>query len=403
MKQNLASLEEHQFPGIRPVRRLASRPSRKIFYLVDSLNVGGTETQAVELARRIPGAGYSVTLGCLKLEGPLRDRLNGTPVELREFHPKGGMDTPSGLYQLLRLAAFLRRERFDVVHTHDLWSNLLGVPAARIAGVPAIVSSRRGDLSHVGWFQGKRRTWLRRVQNLGSAVLTNSNPVRDSLIADDGFAAEKLRVILNGVDTERFRGPSQRDRLFPGVTGKIVVAVGNMHSDVKGHSWLIAAAPAVVREFPDTQFVFAGDGTERPRFERQVAELGLTRNFTFLGQRRDVPEILASCDIAVLASRSEGMPNAVLEYMAAGLPVVATAVGGNRELLEDGSTGYLVPPEDPDSLADAILRCQRNPEAARRAAESGRLMVERRFSFDRMVREADELYSELLAGKKGRE
>jgi glycosyltransferase involved in cell wall biosynthesis len=348
----------------------------------------------------MPAAGYAVTLGCLKLEGPLRERLNGTRVELREFHPKGGMDTPSGAYQLLRLAAFLRRERFDVVHTHDLWSNLLGVPAARIAGVPAILSSRRGDLSHVGWFQGRRRTWLRRVQNLGSAVLTNSNPVRDRLVNEDGFAAGKLRVILNGVDTDRFHGPSHRARYFPDVAGKIVVAVGNMHSDVKGHPWLIGAAPAVVREFPDTQFVLVGDGTERARFERQVVELGLSRNFTFLGQRRDVPEILSSSDIAVLASRSEGMPNAVLEYMAAGLPVVATAVGGNRELLQNGTTGYPVPPENSEALAEAILGCLRKPEGARRVAENGRAMVERKFSFDRLVREVDELYSELLVSRK---
>ena len=128
----------------------SARSPRKIFYLVDSLNVGGTETQAVELALRIPAAGYDVTLGCLRAQGPLLQRLEGSPVEVREFRPEGGVDTPRGIYQLLRLSWFLKKEKFEIVHTHDLWSNLLGVPAARLAGVRAIVSSRRDLASRLG-------------------------------------------------------------------------------------------------------------------------------------------------------------------------------------------------------------------------------------------------------------
>src|SRR5438132_9127842 len=154
---------------------------RKVFFLVDSLNVGGTETQAVELARRLDPARYDVTLGCLRAQGPLLEKLQGSAVSLLEFYPKGGLDSVGGVYQLLRLAAFLRRGRFDVVHTHDLWSNLMGVLAARLAGVPVVISSRR-DLAHLDWYQTKRRVWLRRIQNLSSAVLANANPIRDSLI-----------------------------------------------------------------------------------------------------------------------------------------------------------------------------------------------------------------------------
>jgi L-malate glycosyltransferase len=260
--------------------RLSLRPRRKVFYLLDSLNVGGTETQAVELALRIPESGYEVTLGCLRARGPLLERLQGTQVAVREFHPEGGIDSPAGVYQLLRLSWFLRRAKFDIVHTHDLWSNLLGVPAARLAGVRAIVSSRR-DLANFDWYQSKRRGWLRRIQNLGGAVLVNATPIRDALIAEDGFKPEKLRVIHNGVDIEKFhtRGDG-RDQLFPGVgRGKLIVLVGNMHTDVKGHPWLIASAPAVVHEFPSARFVLAGDGEQRPRFEEQVAKLGLEQNF----------------------------------------------------------------------------------------------------------------------------
>jgi glycosyltransferase involved in cell wall biosynthesis len=378
-----------------------SRPVRRVFYLVDSFDVGGTETQAVELALRMGAAGYEVTLGSLRAEGPLLDRLRGAPVAVKEFHPTGGIDSPQGIYQMLRLSWFLRRRRFDVVHTHDLWSNLMGVPAAWLAGVPAIVSSRR-DLAHldwykIDWYQGKRRAWLRRVQGLSHVVLANATTVRDALIAEDGFAAENLCVIHNAVDVAKFRVSSEREVLFPNAgNGKLIVLVGNMHSDVKGHPWLIASAAAVVREFPATRFVLVGDGEVRERFESQARELNLGQNFFFLGRRNDVPRILASCDIAVLPSRAEGLSNAILEYMAAGLPTVVSRVGGNEDLVRDGVTGLLVPPEDSAALSAALLRYLRNLDQAREIAQSGREFVTRNFSFERLVREVDELYSALL-------
>jgi L-malate glycosyltransferase len=390
-------------PGSVPAEHSAGQDGlrhspRKVFYLVDSLNVGGTESQAVELARRIPQAGYDVTLGCLRAQGPLLQRLQGTAVVVKEFHPAGGLDTPAGLYQLLRLSWFLRREGFDVVHTHDLWSNLLGVPAARLAGVRAIVSSRR-DLAHLDWYQGKRRVWLRRIQNLSGMVVANATPIRDALISEDGFAMDKVRVIHNGVDIEKFRvgGRDARDHLFPGVgDGKLIVLVGNMHTDVKGHPWLIASAPAVVREFPSARFVLVGDGEQRGSFEKQIAGLALERYFLFLGRRSDVPEILACCDIAVLPSRAEGLPNAVLEYMAAGLPTIVSRVGGNAELVEDGVTGLVVPAEDSPALSAALLKLLRDPGLARRVAQSGHEFTVRNFSFERLVHEVDALYTELL-------
>jgi L-malate glycosyltransferase len=382
--------------------KVASEPRqrrrRKVFYFLDSLEVGGTETQAVELALRLPAAEYDVTLGCLRVRGPLLDKLKGSAVALREFHPAGGLDTPAGLYQLARLAVHLRREKYDVVHTHDLWSNLMGVVAGRMAGVPAIVSSRR-DLGNFDWYkEGAKRNWLRRIQNLSSVVLANATPIRDALIAEDGFAPEKLRVIHNGVDTEKFQRASRdRERLFPGTQHQtLVVLVGNMHTDVKGHPWLIAAAPAVLREFPQTLFMFAGDGVSKPEFQGQVAKLGMQSNFKFLGRRGDIPDVLASCDIAILPSRAEGLPNAVLEYMAAGLPTIATGVGGNAELVEDDVTGLLVPPENSEALAGALLRLLRDPESARRMAASGKKLAVENYSFERLIQEVDALYTELL-------
>jgi len=390
-----------QDPGQLRAQGVAHGRRLKVFHLVDSLQIGGTETQAVELAVRMPADEYEITLGCLLAEGPLRERLQGSSVAVEEFHPRGGMDSLGGAYQLLRLAAFLRRGRFDVMHAHDLWSNLMGVLAARLAGVPAILSSQR-DLSHLEWYQGSRRAWLRRIQNLAHVVLANATPIRDALLAEHVLTAEKLRVVHNGVDTARFeRGQRDRERVFADSSpAKYVVLVGNMHTDVKGHPWLIAAAPAVVQEFPQTRFVFAGDGASRAMFEKQVVELGLQKNFLFLGRRQDIPDVLASSDIAVLPSKAEGLPNAVLEYMAAGLPTIATNVGGNAELVEDGVTGLLVLPQDPPALANALLRLLRDPAFASQVALKGRQMATREFSFERLVREIDALYTELLTKRE---
>jgi len=395
-----ASLADRNLSVAQP--QGAGARARKVFFLLDSLHVGGTETQAVELALRLSVLPYEVTLGCLHMQGPLLEKLRGSAVRVREFRPQGGLDSPAGIYQLLRLAAFLRRERFDVVHTHDLWSNLMGVPAGRLAGVRAIISSRR-DLANFDWYQGRRRNWLRNIQNLSNVVLANATPIRDALIAEDGFAPEKLRVIHNGVDTEKFRCATRdRERLFPGASNQeLVVLVGNMHSDVKGHPWLIAAAPLVLREFPNTRFVLAGDGTARPEFEAQVARLRVQNNFIFLGRRDDVPDVLASCDIAVLPSRAEGLPNAVLEYMSAGLPTIASRVGGNAELVEDGVTGLLVPPEDSDALANAVGRLLRDPDLTRKIATNGQKMATENYSFERLIRQTDALYTELLELRKG--
>jgi len=232
--------------------------------------------------------------------------------------------------------------------------------------------------------------------------VTNAAPIRDVLLGEDRFDPRKVRVIHNGVDVAKFKSARKdRIRLFPDAgDGKLVVLVGNMHTDVKGHPWLIAAAPAVLEQFPDTTFVLVGEGEQRSHFEKQVRDLGVLQSFLFLGRRSDIPEILASCDIAVLPSRAEGLPNAVLEYMAAGLPVIASWVGGNAELVQDGVTGMLVPSEDSAALSAALLKLLSEPALAARLAQAGHEFTVRNFSFERLVQDVDALYTELLSEKR---
>jgi len=373
---------------------------RKVFYLLDSLNIGGTEVQAVELATRLNPEQYEVTLGCLRARGPLLEKLRGSSVSVREFYPKGGFDSPHGFYQMFRLAFFLRRGGFQIMHAHDVYANILGIPAAVLARVPVIISSQR-DLGHLDLYKSRRRLWLRRLQKLSTAVLTNANAVRDAVLSEDQFAPEKVKVIHNGVDLDRFSQRTQ-DRGWLSPTGdqeRWIVLVGNMHGDVKGHPVLIAAAEAVVREFPDVRFLLAGDGQRRKEFEERARNLGIGNHFYFLGRRDDIPRILSCCDIGVLPSKAEGLPNAVLEYLAAGLPTIASRVGGNAEIIEDGKTGLLVPAGDSAALADALLRLLRNPSLADELGKSGRQFVAAEFTFQRLIEKTDQMYTDLLRAR----
>jgi len=376
---------------------LTSHHRRRVFFLVDSLQIGGTETQAVELALRLDPARYAVSLGCLRMHGPLLAKLEGSSVSVTEWDARGGVNSPSGIYQILRLARFLRRGRFDVVHTHDLWSNLLGIPAARLARVPVVISSRR-DLAHLAWYTPRRRKILRYLQSLCSAVLANSAQIREQLVREDGFPPAFIRVVHNGIDLERFRSRTgNRERLLPGLQNcKLVVNVANMHSDIKGQPTLINSAREVCAQFPEARFVLIGDGTRKAAFESRVAELNLKQHFLFLGQRHDVADLLACCDIAVLPSQLEGFPNALLEYMAVGLPAIASDVGGSREVIEHGVNGLLTAPDDPHALAESILSLLKNPAFALELARDGRERVRRDFSFERLIANVDAMYTQLL-------
>lgn len=381
----------------------ASGHRRRVFFLVDSLEIGGTETQAVELALRLDPARYAVTLGCLQIRGPLLAKLEGSQVSVMEWNAGGSVLSPRGLYLILRLARFLRRGRFDIVHAHDLWSNLLAIPAARLARVPVIISSRR-DLAHLAWYTPQRRKFLRHLQSLSTAVLVNSGQISEQLVHQDGFRPELIRVVHNGIDLDRFsRLVPERRRLFPGLENcTLIVCTGNMHSDVKGHPTLIAAARPICARFPQLRFVLIGDGEKRSSFEAKVSELGLQSNFLFLGSRQNIPEILACCDMAVLPSQAEGFSNALLEYMAMGLPTIATQVGGNPEVIENGRDGLLVMPNDPPALAGAISSLLENPHFASQLGAAARERVRRHFDFSQLTFNVDALYTELLQARRSK-
>lgn len=366
----------------------------RVLHLVDTLNVGGTETQMVQAALRLQLRRHEVTVGCLRAEGPLLEVLRQAGIPVVEFRKNKSLLSLSGIYQLLRLAAFLRRERFHALHAHDLWANLLGVPAARLAGTPIVISSRR-YLEDLPWHRSWRNKVMNSIYRLSTQVVVNSTAVRAILLQTYGLSSEKVRVVYNGVDVQRFASARRdRSKLLPDVeiNSKVVAVVANMYSRVKGHDQLIAAATNVCKILPETIFILVGDGQERPRLEQLVRQAGLEKNFIFLGSRKDIPELLACCDLSVLPSEAEAMPNALLEAMASGLPVIATGVGGSLEVIEDGINGLLVPPRNPEALAAAILRVLRDPSFAARLARAGQERIGIQFSFDRLIAQFEQLY-----------
>jgi len=374
----------------------ANRPQLRVFHMGNSLETGGSEHQMVEIACRQKARGQEIAVGCLSRKGPLLDVLAQAGIGVSEFNPDGRLVGLAGIRQIIRLIVFLRRHRVDVFQSHDLYSTLLGVPAAWLARVPVIISSRR-DLASWWWYTRRNRRILRHVQNFSSRIIANSQAVEDFLVREDGFDRRQIRVVRNGVDFKRFANASgDREKLFPnlGREDRLIAVVANMNVKSKGHSDLIAAGQEICQEFPGAKFLCIGDGIERRELERTVEELRLRNHFLFLGRRDDVPNILACCDLFVLPSWAEGLPNSVLEAMAAGVPVVATRVGGIPEIIADGVGGLLVPAQDSRALAAAIAQLLRDPQRAQRFAEVAQKRARTEFSYERLLAALDRLYRE---------
>jgi len=337
----------------------------------------------LELANRLDSRRFHVRLACFNSKGPWASRVR-TQLPIAEF-PLESLSHPRTAAALLRFAAWCRRHDVSVVHTAGLYANIFGLTGAALARVPLRVASRRclADVAH----SSARRRLERLTYRLAHRVVTNSSAA-GRLLAREGVAPDAIAMIPNGIDVA--------GRPVCAAAGRPeVIVVANLRRE-KGHDVLLDAARLVLATRPDVVFRIVGEGPLRQSIEAEAQRRGLWPAFEFLGFRSDVADLLANAGVFVLPSRTEARPNALMEAMAAGLPIVATAVGDVPDLIAAPRTGLLVPPGDARALAAATLSVLADPVRACALGAAARVAV-LDFTIDRMVASFERLYLDGLA------
>jgi L-malate glycosyltransferase len=351
-----------------------------IAIVMSSFQPGGTERQMIELIRRLDRTRWQVHVATFRGKGSWFGRVAEAAASVAEF-PVTSFKSPDTLRHLWNFARWCRDRRIAVVHTAELYSNVFGLPGAALANVPVRVGNRR----EINPDKSPAQIAMQRgAYAFAHRVVANSRAAAARL-AFEKVPARKIAVIPNGLDLDRVHART------PPATLRHIVVVANLRSE-KGHDVLIDAAAAVLEQFPEARFDCIGGGPARDRLIAHAERAGVAHAVTFLGHQDDVVARLAAADIFVLPSRSEAFPNAVLEAMAAGLPIVASAVGGILELIDDGRTGLLTPAGDPTALADRLMQMMSNPDFANRLGAAARAEAHAHYSFERMVSAFDDLY-----------
>lgn len=365
-----------------------------VLHFITELDIGGAQTALYRLLANRQDARYRFHVVCLyNGDGKTAQQIRELGIPVTDL----AMTSPWRVTAFWRLYRLLRRERPYLLHTWLFHANIPGRMIGRLAGVPIIITGRRG--MRIG---GPRRELITRfTAALDDRVVAVCQMVRQAEIRQAGGKPEKIITIYNGVDPEKYKNSAREDvrqRWGIEADAALLGAVGRLHP-VKGLADLLQAVAGLRSAYPHVRLLLVGDGPLRAELERQAAALDISETVIFTGAQKDVPAILSALDVLVLPSLAEGLSNVLLEAMAAGLPVVATAVGGTPELVIDGETGRLVPPQDAASLAQAIQQLLANPAQARQMGQAGRQRVQAHFTIRQMVRQTEQLYETLLQEK----
>jgi L-malate glycosyltransferase len=371
-----------------------------VTFLIGSLDVGGAERQLVRLVNALDPERYAPRILTLWAGGPLGAEVRpGIPVTHLNLGPmpprKQRWRFVAGTGMLLGLHRELRSTRPRILHAYLPTAYMMGALAGRAAGVRVIVAGRRGLASYRTYPQLHWRLIGRLANRIVAMHVCNSEAVRSWVLDQEGLPAARTCVVPNGIDPP---GELVRE-LEPGWRAPVRIAMIANLIGYKGHDTVLRALGRVVRDHPEVKLVLFGEGPERPALERQRDELGLAENVVFAGRRPDAAQFLPGFDLSLLGSAHEGFPNAIMEAMAYGLPVVATAVGGVPELIEDGVQGRLVPPADPARMASAIAWMIEHPAERARMGAAGRERVTREFGTAAMVRRTQAVYESLVGGR----
>ncbi len=385
----------------------------RVLHIITRLIVGGAQENTMLTAALLDPERYAVDVVSGPQTGPEGSlieevRARGIPLTIepalrREINP------PKDSLALIRLARFIRRGRYTIVHTHSSKAGILGRWAARLAGTPVIVHTVHGWGHHERQHPLVRRFYIlleRATARITAKLIVVSPRNTQKGLADSIGTPEKYVTIRSGIELDRFLHPTRsretvREEL--GIPPHVpVVGTVTRLSPQKAPLDFVIAAAGVAEKRPAVHFVIVGDGPLRAEVEAEIAARSLTDRVHLTGLRRDVPDLMHSFDIFALSSLWEGLPRVLPQAMAAGLPIVATAVDGNTEAVTDGVNGLLTPPGDPQAMAVALLRLLEDPALARKMGEAGRARAEE-FSARKMVSDIAALYERLLAERTLRE
>ena len=322
---------------------------------------------------------------------PLGEKAASEGLRVHSINMRGEWDL-SAARSLLRL---VDQERPEIIHFHDARSAGIGA-LIRVQRIPPIIVSRRVD------FPIGRNPFSRRKYRRADAVVAVSNRIGD-ICLQAGILRERIAIVHDGIDIERFGTmmPKARARLAIGISPGIpIIGVVAALVNHKGHRYLLDAMPMVLEKKSDAHLVIAGDGPLRKSLESQSRQLGIVKAVTFLGQIEKVPEFLAAIDLFVLPSHMEGLCQALIEALAAGIPCIATRAGGIPDVIEDGRSGLLVPPRDPNALAYAVNRVLDDETLKHHLMDGGRLQAGN-FTREKMVRQTVTVYKQALKQRAG--
>jgi len=356
----------------------------------------GAEMVLVEAAARLNRERFKVICGLLT---PDTEGLIPPGLATVDFRMPG-LNGWVWLRFLFKLCWVIYRQRVDLIHVNSYVPGNYARLAAALMQVPLVIDHWHG----FSRFSRKRRFICRFLARFTDLSLAVSPGVKDYLVKEIGLAPDKIRVVANGVDiaaidAARPRAEMRRELGLP-EDAPVIGLVGRLDHWGKGHKELFAAMARLTARYP-VQALIVGGGRRAAEIKQAAADLGLAGQVHFLGSRRDVPDLLHAMDIFVLPSYSEGLSLALMEAMAASLPVVATTVGGNPDLVTDGVTGLLIPPKDADTLAAALERLLADPAWAKTLGEKARQQVQENYSLDRLGREINAIYEELVEERFG--
>lgn len=376
-----------------PARGSGNGRHLRVAYAIDSLaDSGGTELHAVRLAEHMARNGTSVSLITLNADGPMRARYAAAGIDIHAF-PVSSLIGRSAARQTRAMAALLRKGRFDVVHAHDCYTNFLVTIAGRLAGVPLVVASKRWS-KHLY----PQHAWTNRLAfRAAHLVAANSKAVAETVHRDEWIPRGRIHVTPNFLEPSSFEVPpadarrAVRTSLGYGDEHVVFAILAQLRVE-KDHPLLLRSFERVAREQPNARLLVVGDGPERARIEALIESASLGAFVQMTGHSATPRPLLAAADVSVLTSQHEGFPNALMEGMAVGRPVVATAAGGVVDAVSEGETGLLSPVGDAEALASNMIRLAADETLRRRFGAAARADMNDRYAASTAVRNMETLY-----------